>query len=350
MQTNKSIRWFMIRAVGLVTAALLSCAVPVDEDIHYSELESVWQHLQAYSIYQWDDSTWLPENYLSFPNPSALMEAIPDTLHGDHFTVYNAFFSVGYLTTAGSASGYPVSSTVMLDTLTDSTVLITISEFAYESTDYAGTANEFMTLIEDIDSFPNIVIDVRQNRGGYIDQVQQIIDAFLPKGVQYIKARERQYNAATRTSKTVEHFWETAKHSHSALGGKKIAILMDDYSASASEILIVALKERANATLLGDTSYGKGIGQIEIPRRERPGMKITYLQLSGVSKIGTYHHTGIAPDLYLGGDTNNDRRALLAAVRVNEPGANILLNTSSLPKRAVAPAQVVEKRFTESLP
>ena len=112
---------------------------------------------------------------------------------------------------------------------------------------------------------------------------------------------------------------------------------MDGNSASASEILIAALKDCLGATLVGRRSYGKGIGQIKIFRRDRPGLQITFLQMQGVSKrIGEYHHRGIDPDIQTAG-SETDAQVLLKAVQVHEPSATRL---RSMRKEAVLPTPV----------
>jgi hypothetical protein len=298
----------------IAVAVLLSgCATPVDEgDTRYSELESVWQYLKVYCIYQWDDSTRVPDDPFVFSSPSKLMDAIADILHGVNYTQYNVAGS-----TSGSAriqSSLTKSTTVFLDTLTDSTVRIRITEFASDV-----TLSEFTTILPYAKSFPNIIVDLCKNPGGDINAATAIAGAFLPAGAEYIKARERDYNDETRTAQTLEHSWSTPTSpvkTRDELAGKNVTVLMNRGSASSSEILIVALKNGINATLVGDTTYGKGIGQILIERKERPAIKITYLQL-GQKKISDYHLKGIPPDIIA--DTDDEAAALLTAVKVHEP-------------------------------
>lgn len=328
--------------VCIVVALVALCSFPVEENNQFSELESVWQWLLVYSIYQWDDTSWVPADPYIFSSPNELMEAIPDTLHGGHFTVYDVETqsSMGATASHSLANTAP---TVLVDTLTDATVLVTITEFAY-----GRTADEFIAVLPSIAEFPFLIIDVRQNTGGYIDQVQPIIEAFLPRGSKYINAREREYNEDTREAKTVTHYWITEDPIDPALQDKTVTILMDEYSASASEILIVALKEGLDAVLIGDTSFGKGIGQREIPRRKRPTLKITYLQLWGVERIGVYHRKGIAPDRYIVNDPEvEDDQALIAAIRVNEPYVSPIRRVKSVGKRLIQPEMVVEKCHDE---
>lgn len=302
-----------LKKLFAVAMLFFSCAGPIDNDnIRLSELESVWQYLNAYSIYQWEDSTRIPPNPFVFAGPAELMAAIHDTLGGQSFTMYDVDFVNSYSAML-LASNTPPPSTITLDSLTDSTVRVDISEFASQR-----TYDDFARLLPKVAKYPNILIDLRGNLGGDISETDSIVEDFLPPRTKFIRARERIYNDTTRIAKTLEHFWTTTKDPKTELSGKKVVILMDGHSASASEILIVALKEGLNATLAGDTSYGKGIGQIELVRRERPAIKITYLQMSGVAKIGSYHRKGIPPDVLLNLNTD-ENKILLAAVKILEP-------------------------------
>ena len=141
-----------------------------------------------------------------------------------------------------------------------------------------------------------------------------------------------------RSAQTVS--WDTLKtlHGHApSLAGKRLAVLVNRGSASASEILVAGLKDgRANAAsgdtvaLVGETTYGKGMGQIIISRTYlgKRDIKITFLLLKGISiRIGDYHRRGIAPDVAVAGPLAQ----LSTALHILEPSA-------PLPKAAVAPA------------
>lgn len=339
-------RNWVYRAGRLLLSALFlvhsNCAGPVELDTRYSELESVWQQLKVHCIYQWDDSSWVPEDPFAFSSPAALLHAIPDTINDSYrFTRYATTQRNEGSVSLRSALG--AAATVGVDTLTASTVRIWIKGFAYQQ-----TWPEFEAILPAVASFPFVIIDLRKNGGGYIDQVQPIVDAFLPKDAAYLQVRERVYDNATRTAQTVDHLWKTTKPVRPELDGKKVTILMDGFSASASEILIVGLKENMDATLVGTTSFGKGIGQNEIMRRNRDAIIIiTSMQFRGIEKIGGYHRVGIAPDISLGASVNNDTVALLAAVRVHEPRVSVLSAIRVLGKTTVSPLLVVEKRLYE---
>ncbi|MBN1306722.1 MAG: hypothetical protein JXA18_02305 [Chitinispirillaceae bacterium] len=333
-------------ASGAATSGLLllvACIGTVDEgDTRYSEMESVWQYLRVYSIYQ-DSSLYegrIPADAFVYSDPVEMMNAVGDTLYGETYTCYGTYsFLNGWpsLRRQGrmrqSAATLPV--LAALDTLTDSTVRMTIISF-----DDGITYNEFIDLLPGVQPFPIVIVDLCGNGGGNIEEAQLVIDAFVPSGQSYIRAREREYDEEKRTARTLDwHPWKTKDLARLELKDKRITILMDNNSASASEILIAALKDCLGATLVGSRTYGKGIGQIEVRRRDRSGLKITFLQMRGISdRIGDYHRRGIEPDVPASG---TEKEVLLAAVKVHEPSATSL---RKLRKRTITPTPVAGYR------
>ncbi len=91
----------------------------------------------------------------------------------------------------------------------------------------------------------SLIIDVRNNGGGYLSQAEKIIELFLNKGkvMYYLKTKDDLIKVKDTTS-------EKRKYN--------IGVLINSKSASASEVLAGALKYSYGATLIGDTSFGKG--------------------------------------------------------------------------------------------
>jgi len=130
-----------------------------------------------------------------------------------------------------------------------------------------------------------LIIDVRSNPGGLLDSVVDIADLFFSGGV-IVSTKYRQ---------------ERQNQVHRAAPGKivpsdmKIVILIDKGSASASEILTGALKDRGRATVIGETSFGKGSIQQMIPLNDA-AIKLTtgrYYTPDGYN----IDKTGIDPDI-----------------------------------------------------
>jgi hypothetical protein len=281
----------------------------------------VYQFLQALTIWQGQ----LPSEPFDFASPVALMESIGDTLRGANYTRY-------YYETSPSAmaagNGY---GTVYLDSLTPKSVLLTITGFEGQTWEDFKKACLDTTAQYRIAQFQNIVIDVRQNRGGYLDILDSILTAMLPEGTPVVQARYRDYDDMSKSYVTRPwERWVTAAGPDAVFADKKFAVLMDGFSASASEILISAVYEGTHAPLYGERTYGKGIGQIHIPRRTRPTVQVTFLQLQGVSeRIGEYHRKGIEPDSLSAGMRQEgaalvtDQRPVFYAVKTLEPSVRV---------------------------
>lgn len=165
---------------------------------------------------------------------------------------------------------------------------------------------------------PGVILDMRYNPGGLLDQAIGVSEAFLDGGevvsTRYRNPGENQrYNARPGDM----------------LGGAPIVVLINEGSASAAEIVAGALQDRERATLVGRTSFGKGSVQSIIPLRGgRDGaLRLTtgrYYTPSGRSIQGT----GIAPDWYVASrridpDDEDDRvsEADLPNALENEAGA-----------------------------
>lgn len=93
-----------------------------------------------------------------------------------------------------------------------------------------------------------VVLDLRGNPGGLLSQATQVADLFLPQGAPIVSIREREGRR------------EEVKHSQRrpVLGELPLVVLIDDGSASASEIVAGAIQDNDRGVLVGTTSFGKG--------------------------------------------------------------------------------------------
>lgn len=132
------------------------------------------------------------------------------------------------------------------------------------------------------DGAKGVIIDLRQNPGGYLSQCVEIADRLLGEGmIVYTESRN---------GDNEEYTSDASKYD------AKIVVLVDGGSASASEILTGALKDHKSATIVGTTTFGKGIVQIVKPYNEETGFKLTtseYFTPNGVN----IHGVGIDPDV-----------------------------------------------------
>ena len=129
------------------------------------------------------------------------------------------------------------------------------------------------------------VLDLRNNPGGLLTQAINITDFFLEDG-EIVSTKGR------KISETRKFFARKGDE----IKGKPIVVLINNGSASASEIFAGALKDHKRAIILGENSYGKGSVQSIIPLRNGGGMRLTiskYYLPSGKS----ISEVGVKPDI-----------------------------------------------------
>ena len=131
------------------------------------------------------------------------------------------------------------------------------------------------------------VFDLRNNPGGLLTQAINITDFFLEDG-EIVSTKGR------KVSETRKFFARKGDE----IKGKPIVILINNGSASASEIFAGALKDHKRAIILGENSYGKGSVQSIIPLRNGGGIRLTiskYYLPSGKS----ISEVGVTPDIFI---------------------------------------------------
>ncbi len=152
-----------------------------------------------------------------------------------------------------------------------------------------NTDKQFFKIIEDMEkkTYPKgYILDVRNNPGGLLSQVINITDFFLKSGEMIVSTKGR------RVSETRKFF----SRKIDGINGKPVIVLINNGSASASEILAGALKDHKRAILLGENSFGKGSVQSIIPLKNGGGMRLTiskYYLPSGKS----ISEVGVSPDI-----------------------------------------------------
>jgi len=158
-------------------------------------------------------------------------------------------------------------------------------------TNFSKYTWEFMkSHIQEMQKYPNLIMDLRSNSGGLINSMNKMAELFLPKGSIIAIDRMRLF------SKTYK-----SKNS-SPIKPEKIIILQDKNTASASEGFIAALKDNLdNVTLIGETTYGKGIGQFTMPLKNGFAVKATTM-LWYTPKNVNIHKKGIEPDIFYNGE------------------------------------------------
>lgn len=155
---------------------------------------------------------------------------------------------------------------------------IEISEFQ------SGTAGQFAEILANLQSqgMKGMVVDLRGNPGGLINSVVDILDIILPEGtVVYTEDKYGKRETYTSDADCLDC---------------PIVVLINENSASASEIFAGAIKDYSYGTLVGVTSYGKGIVQSLFPLGDGAAVKVTtakYFTPNG----NNIHKIGIEPDI-----------------------------------------------------
>lgn len=266
------------------------------------ELERVWQYLKGYSIYQ--DTTRVPseQKALSFDNPYNLVRGVNDTLHSSWDK--NAYYYGNYYENWEDLAKHlnilddvrsekNASSTVFFSRLSDGTVYIHIPTFG------SKTFEEISGLTDKVQKFPNIILDLRNNGGGYIDICKYIIELFLPQGKEYLRELKRENGVSI--DKVLSTVQADDHKVFSGLENKNITVLINRYSASASEILLCALKDGLpkRVSIVGERSYGKAIGQYVFffNTTSGAGLKLTGFRFNRIGNNQNYHEVGFLPDI-----------------------------------------------------
>ena len=162
--------------------------------------------------------------------------------------------------------------------LEDGIGYIQITEFQ-EKTD-----EQFADMVKQLQTkgAKGLIIDVRANPGGLLSTVVNLLDQILPKGL-LVYVEDKYGNRDEYTS-------------DAACLDLPIVVLTDEHSASASEIFAGAMKDYDYATLVGKTTYGKGIVQNVIPLSDGDALKITIAKYF-TPKGNDIHKIGVAPDV-----------------------------------------------------
>ena len=130
-----------------------------------------------------------------------------------------------------------------------------------------------------------LVIDLRDNPGGWVDDAQKVADMFLEEG-----------NVASLVYRdgTTELYTTTTDGKENPI---PLVVLVNEYSASASEILAGALQDHGRATIVGTQTFGKGVVQYVLPVGTRgAGMQLTVAQYY-TPNGNEVHKVGITPDI-----------------------------------------------------
>lgn len=162
------------------------------------------------------------------------------------------------------------------------------------------TAKQFKDALEDLkqQGMESLIVDVRNNPGGLVDSVVEIVDELVPEGL--IVYMEN--SMGMKTEYSADETWLDLP----------LVVLVNGESASAAEILAGAVRDRGTGTLIGTNTFGKGIAQSLFPLEDGSAVKITtsdYYTPSGEN----IHGKGIMPDIEVEMDDDSEEDTQLTA-------------------------------------
>lgn len=171
------------------------------------------------------------------------------------------------------------SETVAYEMIDDEIGYIMLSEFDDVST------KQFTDAMEDLkdQGMKGLIFDLRDNGGGNVDVSVDIADYILPEGM--VMYMEDKNGKREEFNSDATHHWD-----------RPIVVLANGNSASASEILIGALKDYDRITLVGTQTFGKGIVQQILPLGDGSGIKVTIAKYYS-PKGRCIHGEGFEPDV-----------------------------------------------------
>lgn len=129
-----------------------------------------------------------------------------------------------------------------------------------------NTYREFLTALAElkVQGATRYIVDLRENSGGYMDQAIRMANEFLQRGEMIVYAEGRAYPR-----------YEAKADGSGRFKDVPLTVLIDDFSASASEIFSGAMQDNDRATIIGRRSFGKGLVQQQMPFSDGSAVRLT---------------------------------------------------------------------------
>ena len=148
------------------------------------------------------------------------------------------------------------------------------------------TDEQFIAAIEDleVEGMEGLIVDLRNNGGGMLETVVNMLDYMLPEGSTIVSTKDKNGKGDTYTAQSKHEF------------NLPLVILVNENTASASEVFSGAIKDYQMGSLVGITTFGKGIVQSLMELPDGTALKLTtskYYTPDGKN----IHKTGIEPDV-----------------------------------------------------
>ena len=164
---------------------------------------------------------------------------------------------LSYTIVRGDIPVHAVDAAFMADT---QTCFIKVNKFS------ETTYSEFMSALAKLrtQGAQGYIVDLRENSGGYMDQAIKMANEFLQEGDMIVYAEGRAYPR-----------YEARANGKGRFLQNPLIVLIDDFSASASEIFAGAMQDNDRATIIGRRSFGKGLVQQQLPFSDGSAMRLT---------------------------------------------------------------------------
>ena len=173
-----------------------------------------------------------------------------------------------------------------------------------------GCAEEFKTALETLNSkgVNKIIVDLRNNTGGIVEEALTIANMFIEKDKTLLITTDSKGNK------------EISKAQNDPIiVGKEVVVLVNEYSASASEILVGALKDHGKAKTVGTKTFGKGVIQSVFGLNDGSALKLTINEYFTPNET-KINKVGIEPDyvVELNTETEEDEQLNKAIELLNQ--------------------------------
>lgn len=170
--------------------------------------------------------------------------------------------------------------TVYSEMLDDGIVKIQVTSFSEHTVKELNTALDEMSK----KNMKGLILDLRGNPGGLLDQAVEMASIFVPNGRIVLQVEDRNGNKEVYKSQNDGEF------------ALPVVVLIDDGSASASEIVSAAVSESADIPLIGVKSFGKGT--VQNPQEFKDGSNLKFTAFKWLTPKGNWiHKKGISPDI-----------------------------------------------------
>lgn len=208
-------------------------------------------------------------------------DVLVDMVRGEENSVVSIEFIRGDETVILDITRAPINNTSFGEMLDEDTAFLEIYQFGSTT---ALEVETYLNIFKE-NNAKNILIDLRDNGGGYLNALEDIGSLFLEKGAILIQQDTTQGERLVSTSK-----------GKVVMDFEDIVILINENTASAAEVFTAAITENREATVVGVTSYGKGTVQQQYPFSD--GSSLKYTVAEWLTPLGNHiHEVGITPDI-----------------------------------------------------